>query len=326
MTTSPASPAPASPFHAGEQRLQQRVGMHEKMQANGHLLMRDYMPEQHRQFFAQLPWILIGGQDKDGLVWASMLCGTPGFITTPTAQSMEIQASFLSGDPLRDAFNTGSHIGLLGIELHTRRRNRLNGHMTHLDQTTIKIAVDRSFGNCPKYIQQRDSDLIAPPASMPAPEQAHQLDAEAITLIEQADTFFIATHAGEQQGAAGNGGADVSHRGGKPGFIRVDRANTLTWPDFSGNYFFNTLGNIELDPRAGLLIPDFTNGDLLYLSGHAVVIWDGAELDAFAGAQRLVRFEITQMRRLRARMPLRWTLLQQSPHVAPTGDWNKRAS
>src|SRR3546814_14766932 len=67
-------------------------------------------------------------------------------------------------------------------------------------------------------------------------------------------------------------GADVSHRGGRPGFVRVtedDGRSVLTIPDFSGNQFFNTLGNIAINPRAGLLFVDFATGDLLTLTGRS---------------------------------------------------------
>ncbi|MBZ4358990.1 pyridoxamine 5'-phosphate oxidase family protein, partial [Mycobacterium tuberculosis] len=80
----------------------------------------------------------------------------------------------------------------------------------------------------------------------------------------------------------------VSHRGGMPGFVRVDDARTLTTPDFSGNRFFNTLGNLQHDPRAGLLFVDFDNGDLLYVAARAEIVWDGPLVASFDGAQRVV--------------------------------------
>jgi hypothetical protein len=67
-------------------------------------------------------------------------------------------------------------------------------------------------------------------------------------------------------------GVDVSHRGGKPGFVRLDDDCTLIVPDFSGNCQFNTFGNLELNPRAGMLFVDFDRGNLLYLTGTAEVI------------------------------------------------------
>jgi predicted pyridoxine 5'-phosphate oxidase superfamily flavin-nucleotide-binding protein len=123
----------------------------------------------------------------------------------------------------------------------------------------------------------------------------------------------------EQAGRAG--GVDVSHRGGKPGFVRVEADGTLTVPDFVGNYFFNTLGNLVVNPRAGLLFVDFDTGDLLYLAVTAEIIWDGPEVDSFAGAQRLMRFKVQSMRLVESSLPLRWGEAELSPALEATGAW-----
>ena len=90
------------------------------------------------------------------------------------------------------------------------------------------------------------------------------LDEAARDLIESADTFFVASRSRAELGA--DGGLDMSHRGGRPGFVGV-QGDTLAIPDFRGNRFFNTLGNLLGDPRAGLLFVDFTTGELLQLQG-----------------------------------------------------------
>jgi predicted pyridoxine 5'-phosphate oxidase superfamily flavin-nucleotide-binding protein len=72
-------------------------------------------------------------------------------------------------------------------------------------------------------------------------------------LIREADTFFIAS-------SHRDGGADASHRGGNPGFVHVLNETKLIWPDYSGNGMFQTLGNLAIDPRAGLLFMDFESG------------------------------------------------------------------
>ena len=77
--------------------------------------------------------------------------------------------------------------------------------------------------------------------------------------------------------------------------MRVDDNSTLVFPDFTGNFHFNTLGNLLLNPRAGLLFINFKRGDLLYLTGTAEVIWDSDEIRAFAGAERLLRFYIAYL-------------------------------
>ena len=115
-------------------------------------------------------------------------------------------------------------------------------------------------------------------------------------------------------------GVDVSHRGGKPGFMRIDDERTLTFPDFIGNFHFNTIGNLLLDLRAGLLLIDFERGDLLYLTGTAEVLWDD-EIRAFAGAERLIRFHLSEGHRVEGSLPLRWSEPDYSPFLERTGSW-----
>jgi len=78
------------------------------------------------------------------------------------------------------------------------------------------------------------------------------------------------------------------------------------FPDYAGNNHFNTLGNVLMDPRAGLLFVDFERGDLLQLTGRAHVDWDSPEIDRTPGARRLIRFEIEEWVSLEGAMPLRW--------------------
>jgi uncharacterized protein len=103
--------------------------------------------------------------------------------------------------------------------------------------------------------------------------------------------------------------------------VRIDDAQTLTIPDVSGNHHFNTFGNLALNPQAGLLFLDFERGDLLYLTGTASVIWEGAEISSYAGAERLLRFHLSQGYRLEAALPLGWSAPEFSPFLATTGNW-----
>ncbi|MDN0073456.1 pyridoxamine 5'-phosphate oxidase family protein [Crenobacter sp. SG2303] len=317
----PGWPHDGSPFHPGEQEVQRRVGVRDKVEAIGRQAVRGLMPEQHRAFFAQLPFVVIGAVDEAGQPWASLLFGQPGFAHSSDPRTLSVMAMPVDGDPLSGAIRSGAALGLLGIELHTRRRNRVNGKVTSVDENGFAVEVEQSFGNCPQYIQKRSYRTVTETgALLPQPESLTELDAAAIARIAAADTFFIATHyAAPGDGAAY--GADVSHRGGKPGFVRVDDASTLTWPDFVGNFYFNTLGNLQANPRAGLLFPDFETGELLYVAGRGEIVWDGDELRGFAGAERLVRFRIERVLRLAGRLPLRWQLEEASPILAGTGDW-----
>lgn len=316
------SPDDLQVFHPGECRVQARAGVRDRMAAIGAHAIRTSMPEQHQTFFAQLPFVMVGSMDAEAQPWASILANPPGFISSPDARHLLIRARPAAADPLRETLATGASIALLGIEQSTRRRNRMNGIVERMDDDGLLIGVQQSFGNCPKYIQARQVGYRAI-ESTGTVHSATSLNDPARQIIARADTLFIATaHPGAHHGTARSHGVDVSHRGGKPGFVRADGDDTLTLPDFAGNRFFNTLGNIMLNPRAGLLFIDFETGDLLYLAADAQIVFDSPEMDAFAGAERLLRFKLRHVRHVVASLPLRWSSeVEISPFLANTGDW-----
>ena len=304
--TDPGWSLTESPFHAGELAIQTRLNIQERVDRMGRRFIREYITEQLQQFFAQLSYVIIGTVDEAGNLWASILVGKPGFMTTPNDRLLKVNAKPLTGDPLLHNLVEGSDIGLLGIELENRRRNRINGIVSAIASDGFEVSVTQSFGNCPQYRSH-----VAEISSLREIER---------NLIANADTFFIAT-AYQDESARVTKGADVSHRGGKPGFVRIDDAGTLTIPDFHGNCYFNTLGNIELNPHTGLLFVDFIAGNLLYLTGKTEIIWSGAEISTFAGAEQLVRFHLERGYLVRDSLPLRWTPPEFSPHLKKTGSW-----
>ena len=317
----------AAPFHAGERALQTLAGSREQMEAAGPRIIRDFMPDQHREFFSLLPFIVAGSIDDGLQPWASVLAAPAGFVHSPDATHLRIDALPAAGDPLAGQLKQGATLGLLGIQPHTRRRNRMNGTVEAIDAAGFMVEVQQSFGNCPRYIQAREP-VFAPPRGDAAPAQwLDKLDLAAHRLIGSADTLFIATAypnevAVDDDADASSHGVDVSHRGGRPGFVRIDGDDTLTVPDFNGNRFFNTLGNLAAHPRAGLLFVDFDSGDLLHVAVTAEIVWNGPEVAAFEGAERLMRFHVTHALRRPAALPLRWGDAQLSAHLAHTGQWN----
>jgi uncharacterized protein len=303
-----------SPFHSGEIEAQARGGVGAPPGAG----IRDFMPDQHRQFFAMLSYVVIANFDAHGSPMATILTGPPGFIESPDPQTLSIAADPDGNDPVLSSLNQDGQVGLLGIDLSNRRRNRANGRIISREGMRVRIAVEQSFGNCAKYIQTREIDHIAAHEPHPA-ESLVALNANDRALIERADTFFVATSTGARSEA--NGGLDVSHRGGRPGFVRID-GDTLTIPDFKGNRFFNTFGNLLVDPRAALLFVDFERGDLLHLQGVAEIVWhDEAEILRIAGAERLWRFRVIHGLCRPAAIPLRWRFREFAPTTAATGSW-----
>ncbi|HMI90689.1 MAG TPA: pyridoxamine 5'-phosphate oxidase family protein, partial [Polyangiales bacterium] len=310
----------------GEREIQALVGSLEQSDVLGSRGMRETMPDQHREFFARLPFVLIGSMGGDGQPHASLLAGPPGFASSPDPRHLTVAALPHRADPLAGALLPGAALGVLGIEAHTRRRNRLNGFASEVTASGFTIEAQQSFGNCPKYIQARRATFIpdAPEAAGDAQSLA-RLDPAAVRMIAEADTFFIASAYPAQPGdAAPAHGVDVSHRGGKPGFVRIEhgpRADVLSVPDFSGNGLFNTLGNLAVHPRAGLLFVDYERGDVLHVATDAEIIWEGPELDSFAGAERLLQLHVRQALRIERALPLRWTEPELSPYLFETGDW-----
>lgn len=315
------SDEPSSPWHSGEKQLQARVGVADRMEQFGRKVIRDFMPEQHRDFYRQLPFLVLGSVDASGQPWASILEGHPGFAHAPDPRTLQINTGLAQDDPASSTLFPGASVGLLGIELHTRRRNRLSGQIKQQDATGIQVRVEHAFGNCPQYIQLRNytSYQEASPAQTVAAEKRQGLDEAARNFIRASDTFFVASYITHDDGRMS---VDVSHRGGQTGFVRV-QGNRLSIPDFAGNLHFNTLGNLLLNPRAGLLFLDFASGDVLQLTGRTELTLEGDEIRAFQGAERLWHVEVEQCVWRRAALKGRWQFREFSPNSLMTGSWDQ---
>jgi predicted pyridoxine 5'-phosphate oxidase superfamily flavin-nucleotide-binding protein len=264
----------------------------------GRKVVRDHMPDQHRTFFAQLPFVVIGAVDEAGDAWATLRAGEPGFMQSPDPYTLALRLPAVPDDPADAGLADGDAVGLLGIELHTRRRNRMNGRLRRGAGDYARIAVQESFGNCPQYIHVRQWEAAG--AAPDAPRWSDELDADAIALIRAAGTFFVASYADTEKGRR----VDVSHRGGAPGFVTVADDGSLLVPDYSGNRFFNTLGNLLVNGRAGLVFPDFAHGHLLQLTGDVEVM--PADVALAPGAERMWRFRPRRAVWRAGALPLRW--------------------
>lgn len=319
-------PETPSPFHEGEVALQKTVGVAERMEALGRRVVRDFMPDQHREFYRQLPFIVLGSVDSSGDTWVTLLSGRPGFMTSPDAKRLAFISRPDPQDPATAALAGGAAVGLLGIELHTRRRNRMNGTLRQQTDRGFEIAVEHAFGNCPQYIQLRDFTFVREPddfAAVPAAQTLDMDDPRVRAMISAADTFFVSSYVDDAVGRH----VDASHRGGKPGFVRINADGSLTVPDFAGNLHFNTFGNFLLNPKAGLVFPDFQTGDMLHLAGDAEVVLESDEIAAFQGAERLWVFRPRKVVLRSAALPLRFTVRADgvSPNNLMTGNWQQAA-
>ena len=308
-------PKRKSPFHRGEQKIQARLGVREKMEALGSRNIRDFMPKQHQEFFAQLPLLMVGTVDACGRPWASVLAGKPGFVRATDPRTLTVKARPIYGDPLDKALVDGANIGVLGLDFETRRRNRANGKIVRTSGELFEIRVMQSFGNCPKYIQARGcqvTDDVANIGDKRVVNRGNALTRDEAALIGRSDTLFVASQFSENS-VDWSQGIDVSHRGGLPGFVIVAHESLLLFPDYPGNCLFNTLGNIEVDPRCGLLFMDFDTGDCLQLTGEAAILWEPEHVRRFPGAERVVSFQVEDVIYIEAALPLTWRFQDYSP-------------
>jgi predicted pyridoxine 5'-phosphate oxidase superfamily flavin-nucleotide-binding protein len=301
-------------FHPGELAAQARAGTG----SPGGAGVRPFMPDQHRAFFALLPYLFLATVDAEGWPIATVLTGEAGFVQSPDPTTLTLAALPRVGEPGARFFRPGQPFGALGLDFATRRRNRVNGVIAGAGEGGLALRVLQSFGNCPQYIQTRA--VGAGPASAIPAEAIAFPTPEALAQIARADTMFVATVSGA--GAGENGGVDISHRGGLPGFVKVS-GDMLTIPDFRGNRFYNTLGNLLLDPRAALLFVDFETGDLLHLQGRAEIDWDAPGNAAWPkGVERQWRLRVERAWRRPAALPLRWSFGDYSPVTLMTQAWN----
>lgn len=249
-------------FHDGELAVQDRAGVRAQAARLGDAMLAT--PDLNGgmgAFLAARDFAVLTARDADGRLRTSPLFSSTGFLQAHDRE-LKVHALPSPGDPLHD-LAAQQPVGLLAIEFATRRRVRVNGTLAHVGETGLLVSVEQAYGNCPKYIHPRHLEHSDTPA--PAIERSPALSAEHVQLVTNADTFFLGTIHPSR-------GADASHRGGPPGFVRVE-GNRLWWPDYPGNNMFNSFGNLAVDPSAALLFIDFDTGTTLHISGIATVEW-----------------------------------------------------
>ncbi|MET7388930.1 pyridoxamine 5'-phosphate oxidase family protein [Streptomyces sp. NPDC005529] len=264
MMATPARRSAAG-FHEGELAVQHRAGVTRDASRLAGMLAPAQLGGGIARFLEDRTFAAITARDERGTLWISPLTGAPGFLDVASPTTLEVRALPVEGDPLR-LLPARQPVGLIVVEFATRRRLRINGHLSGTDTDVLRIDVEQAYGNCPQYIQRRHLHSVGHPGHSAHPvRQASVLAPEDAELISRSDTLLVGT----THPTRGN---DASHRGGSPGFVRVEDGQ-LWWPDYSGNNMFNTLGNIEADPETALLFCDFATGRTLHLSGSAAVEW-----------------------------------------------------
>ncbi|BAU67478.1 hypothetical protein STA3757_49000 (plasmid) [Stanieria sp. NIES-3757] len=276
-----------SEFHEGEIAVQTQARVRNEAESLSHVI-NNFIQPKAQEFLRDRRIAIASTIDTRGRCWASLLTGKPGFIEIVSETEIAISPLTATLTPVAEHLAQNQNIGLLTIDFAKRRRLRLNGIATLQPTRQIKVQTQQVFFNCPKYITKRDFESTIKERSSLNRSISNSLNPHQQNWITQADTFFIASYHPEK-------GADASHRGGDPGFIRIMNSNRLIFPDYTGNNLFQTFGNLTVNPRASLLFIDFDRGHTLQLTGMAEILWRSELLAEFADAKRLVKFEIEKV-------------------------------
>jgi predicted pyridoxine 5'-phosphate oxidase superfamily flavin-nucleotide-binding protein len=288
------------PFHPGEVAVQERAGVRRAANEVGESIL-NFIPPRAADFIAQQSMAVAASVSPVGAVWASVIAGAPGFMQVSDQRILTLNSLPPAGDPLIENLAREAHVALIVPEFSAARRVRLNG-IGWIAAGAIHVRTAQAYANCRRYIHKRRFlgmrawDQPAGPRRSP----------EHLEIISKADTFFIATDHPEA-------GADVSHKGGSPGFVRVSSDRRIAFPDYNGNSMFNTLGNLSVNPAAGLLFIDFDSGRTLQLTGRAMIDWNQQHASLVKGAERIVDFELEELIDNLQGFPLRYELVGYSP-------------
>jgi predicted pyridoxine 5'-phosphate oxidase superfamily flavin-nucleotide-binding protein len=303
-------------FHAGERLVQARAGEMPVAERNA-TMIADTIMGGARPFIEKQFMVVLASVDADGAAWSSVLYGPPGFANGERGKVVTLQVPASrrdDADPFWANIDANPAIGMLFIELGTRRRYRINGALVRKDQQGIAIDVREAYPNCPKYIQRRQLRELDTRIAQNGVATGARIGGCVASLIRKADTVFLAS-------SHPDSGADASHRGGSPGFVQILGERTLRMPDYAGNSLFNTLGNLELDPRVGLCIPDFAGQHLLQLTGRARLLWDQDDSAGLSGGTgRFLEIEVDQWILRQVPQRLDWEYLDDSPFNPPVAE------
>lgn len=200
--------------------------------------------------------ILLATPDQDGDLRFSAVSGEAPLTEVAADSRLRIPGLALDGRA------KSLPVGGLAINLSQLRRARINGRL-EFDGEGWTLEAEEAFTNCRKYMAPsfalRGERRYAPDAVEPL-----SCDEPWLTdVLARAETAFLAS-------VSPDGLPDVSHRGGMPGFLRLNPAsNEVTWAEFVGDGMFKTAGNIRATGRATLLVLDLETGDAAELIGEA---------------------------------------------------------
>lgn len=143
-----------------------------------------------------------------------------------------------------------------------------------------------------------------------------ELSAEQTAFVHGQNMFFLSTM--DELGFP-----SASYKGGAAGFVRVPDSGTLTFPSYDGNGMFLSLGNIEHNPKVGLLFIDFQTPHRLRIRGEARLLREGPMVSSYPGADVVVEVAIASVWQNCPRYVHKMSMAAQSPYV-PNQDGSAR--
>ena len=152
-----------------------------------------------------------------------------------------------------------------------------------------------------------------------------RIDDEDRAFIESRDMFFLAT-------VDADGLPQCSYKGGDPGFVRVLDAQTIAFPNYDGNGMYLSMGNLQANAHVGMLFIDWESPQRLRLNGVARATESDPLLEAFTGAQFVVRVQVRHLFANCGRYIHCMQLVERSkfvprPHIlTPVPDWKREPS
>mmetsp|Transcript_6467 Transcript_6467/g.14894 ORF Transcript_6467/g.14894 Transcript_6467/m.14894 type:complete len:616 (-) Transcript_6467:287-2134(-) len=251
----------AQPWHAGERILQRKQGTVHSSDEMGPHIYHKTIPVSYRDMVGPQPHFMANFFDPEtNRTWASLVFGQPGFADCNTSNGTRIDVAAAldprDGAVVDGLLRPGALVGAVAIDFMTRRRNRFNGVVDKVGENGhFSIKITQAFGNCPKYITQRRVKRMGINlefADAPGVLEASEVGPEEAAIIRAADNMYLGTGTAEH-------GADMNIRGGSPGFVRVLKDGRICWPDYTGNGFYMSLGNVQLQKSASLVFVDWDN-------------------------------------------------------------------
>ncbi|KAM7199631.1 hypothetical protein V8F33_004283 [Rhypophila sp. PSN 637] len=303
----------------------------------------------HGYRVSESPIVALGTLDQEGNIWTTLWGGEKGF-ARPVARNVLALQSLLSvkGDPFLGALlqldennnalkggvikpaGEGKMMSGLSVDLETRDRVKLAGRVlvASLDNNSgeseraavreiqLAMVVDEGLGNCPKYMNRKEIHAHVPNPTVIGLKGGLKLTNQALDLIEQADMMFMSTTNGKTM--------DTNIRGGPAGFIRVlrnqdgdDGGVILVYPEYSGNQLYQSIGNLQVDNRIGVVIPDFETSDVLYLTGETELLVGSKAAAVMPHAKVVVKIKVKEAGFVKDGLPFRGIPLDRSPYNPP---------